>query len=121
MLKASSHAMEGVKPFQIYKGDEDLLNWGWLKVQRRLSRRYADNEYHVTLKLPIPRRRFFDPAYDEFGMGKPALFVAFGRVSLAPKGWHARGAVIHVDAYHRPYTPPEPIGYKNPINLANYS
>lgn len=84
------------RKFDIYVGDATLLDWGFFKVQRRLSTRYSENEYHVTLVLPLPKRKYYSPAYDDFPTGRPALFAAFGKVQLAKGGWHARGAVIYI-------------------------
>jgi hypothetical protein len=57
-------------------------------------------------------------AYDNYGTAKPALFVAFGGIHFAHTAWHARGQIIPTEFVQDPY--PTELGYKNPINLANY-
>lgn len=97
-----------------------ILDWGWLKINTRFHDRYLSPEYHVTLMLPLRKKVAYCLNYDEPLPGRRALFVAFGRISTFTKyGWHARGNVIYI--FDDPvYVPPPVIGYKNPINLANY-
>jgi hypothetical protein len=96
-----------------------LLDWDWLKINRHRHYKYG-METQLTVKLPLKRRKFFDPAGDVPATGKPAYFLSFGRVDITHTGWHMRGAMTFVDIYHPPYVAPPPIGYKNPRNLANY-
>jgi hypothetical protein len=67
------------------------------EVERKLSRRFAENEYHVTIRLPVKRQKFFDVTQDYFQSGAPAMLIAFGRVKLAGAGFHARGGIIHLN------------------------
>ena len=97
-----------------------VLDWGWLKIEKNWHWRYSSEETHVTAKLPLRRKRFFDPLNDVFETGKRALFVAFGGVGCSRHGFHLRGDVIYVDQTRTPYTDLPELGHKNPINLANY-
>lgn len=97
-----------------------VLDWGWLKIEKNWHWRYSSEETHVTLKLPLRRRKFYCAEHDGFETGKPALFVAFGGIECSRHGFHMRGDRIYVDMSQTPYTPPPVIGYKTPVNLANY-
>jgi hypothetical protein len=90
-----------------------------IKVETHRHRVYG-METHVTVKLPGPRRVFFDASYDTLVTARPAWFIAFGMVECAHTGWHARGQIIPVDTVPMP-APPKNIGYEHPINLANYT
>jgi hypothetical protein len=89
-----------------------------IKIEKRRHYKYGP-ETQIVVRLPLPRRTWFDAAYDTLGTAKPAWFIAFGMVECARTGWHARGQIIPLDFVADP--PPEKeLGYKNPINLANY-
>ena len=95
-----------------------VLDWGWFKIERMRHRTYGpETQVHVT--LPLPRRTWYSLAHDNFGTTQPALFVAFGMMECAHTGWHARGQIIPLDFVEDP-VPEKELGYKNPIDLANY-
>jgi hypothetical protein len=73
-----------------------IFNRFGIKIERDILHRLG-YETHVTIKLPLRRRVMWAFNFDAYAMGKPALFLAFGRVQITRTGWHARGQIIHVD------------------------
>jgi hypothetical protein len=86
----------GDELYELMYKPKAVLDWGWLKVHTRLHERYG-MERHITIKLPVRRRVFFDAVYDTYVTARPAFFIAFGMVECAHTGWHARGQIISVD------------------------
>lgn len=95
--KTPPQYMAEVKAREPAPKERTLLDWGWLRIERRMHQRYGGLETHVTLTIRPWRKLVYSINYDNNVWARGAIFVAFGRVPVSSTGWHARGAIIPVD------------------------
>ncbi|HWX30993.1 MAG TPA: hypothetical protein VNZ53_26590 [Steroidobacteraceae bacterium] len=118
----------GVRATETIKGARSVIDTAWLRIYKKMHPRYPALETVIELRLPF-KREVYALVFDDVFVAHKQLFIAFGRTGIVYYAGHLRWVIgidsRELDAYHtellsRVYVPPEPVGYKNPINLANY-